>query len=138
MASKSLYAAACTHSVASTHNSSVATLSTSPDGRVAHHKTLGAVLDINGASPCIVLPGVAPGFDDILCASGSKSDHARMFSESLSDFYEEVVINTHNFLFKLTFPPHIGNLFCNLFLEMCLKKMPMSEDKAYLDKEFHI
>eukprot|EP00957_Ditylum_brightwellii_P066038 5009230-Ditylum_brightwellii.AAC.1 len=47
-----------------------------------------------------------------------------MHAESLSDFLEEVPSSTRNFLFKLTFSPHIGSLFCNLFLEMCLKRLP--------------
>eukprot|EP00957_Ditylum_brightwellii_P079696 6059901-Ditylum_brightwellii.AAC.1 len=81
------------------------------------------------------MPTVAPDFEDILQASGLKNDCARMFAESLSNFFEEVAQNTHNFLFKLTFPAHIGNLFCILLLEMCLKKTPMSKDKAFLDKE---
>eukprot|EP00957_Ditylum_brightwellii_P111964 8538546-Ditylum_brightwellii.AAC.1 len=81
------------------------------------------------------MPAVAPDFEDILQASGSKNDCAWMFAESLGNFYEEVAQNTRNFLLKLTFPPHIGNLFCNLLLEMCLQKTPMSEDKAFLDKE---
>ena len=137
-ASKSPHAAACAQSVASVQDATVAMSSTSPDGRVARHKIWGAVLDTSGAAPRIVLPAVLPDFEDILRASGSKNDRARMFAESLSDFYEEVAQNTRDFLFKLTFPPHIGNLFCNLLLEMCLKKTPMSEDKAFLDKEVSV
>eukprot|EP00957_Ditylum_brightwellii_P029344 2218368-Ditylum_brightwellii.AAC.1 len=132
---KDQHAAACAHSVASVQESSVATSSTSPDDRVACHKIWDAALDTSGTSPYIVLPAVAPDFEDILCTTSSKSNCARMFLESLSDFYKEVAVNTCNFLFKITFPLHIGNLFCNLFLEMCLKKLPISEDKAYLDRE---
>eukprot|EP00957_Ditylum_brightwellii_P157464 11984340-Ditylum_brightwellii.AAC.1 len=93
-ASKSPYAAACVQSVASIQDTTVATSSTSPDGRVAHHKIRGAVLDTSGATPCIVMPAVAPDFEDILQASGLKNDRAWMFAESLSDFYEEVAQNT--------------------------------------------
>eukprot|EP00957_Ditylum_brightwellii_P051014 3868526-Ditylum_brightwellii.AAC.1 len=134
-ASKSLHAAACMKSGASIQEASVATLSTSPDGRVACHKIWGTVLDTSSITPCIIMPALAQDFEDILQASGSMNDHARMFAESLSNFYEEMVQNTCDFLFKLTFPSHIGNLFCNLLLEMCLKEMPMSEDKALLEKE---
>eukprot|EP00957_Ditylum_brightwellii_P045623 3461339-Ditylum_brightwellii.AAC.1 len=84
-------------SVASIQDATVATLSTSPDGRVARHKIWGAVLDTRGATPCIVMPVVAPDFEDILQASGLKNDRARMFAESLSDFYEEVAQSTCNF-----------------------------------------
>eukprot|EP00957_Ditylum_brightwellii_P020164 1520917-Ditylum_brightwellii.AAC.1 len=55
-ASKSPRAAACTHSSAFVQDSTAATLSTSPDGRVAHHKMWGVVLDTSGTSPCVVLP----------------------------------------------------------------------------------
>eukprot|EP00957_Ditylum_brightwellii_P195583 14902862-Ditylum_brightwellii.AAC.1 len=103
-ANKSPHAAACTHSSVLVQDSTVATLSTSLEGRVACHKIWGVVLDTCGTSPCIVLPAVAPYFEDILRASGSKSDCIRMFGGSLNDFYEEL-------------------------------KLPMSEDKAYLDKE---
>eukprot|EP00957_Ditylum_brightwellii_P072127 5482969-Ditylum_brightwellii.AAC.1 len=58
MAGKSPHAAVCAHSIAFAHNSSAATLSTSLDGKVACHKVWGAVLDISGTSPCIVLPAV--------------------------------------------------------------------------------
>eukprot|EP00957_Ditylum_brightwellii_P160775 12240024-Ditylum_brightwellii.AAC.1 len=51
MAGKSPHTAACVRSVASTHDSSVATLSTSPDGRVACHKIWGVILDISGTPP---------------------------------------------------------------------------------------
>eukprot|EP00957_Ditylum_brightwellii_P139031 10597200-Ditylum_brightwellii.AAC.1 len=61
-----------------------------------------------------------------------------MFAESLLDFLEEAPSSTRDFLFKFTFPPHIGSLFCNLFLEMCLKKTPLSEDRAFLDNEVSI
>eukprot|EP00957_Ditylum_brightwellii_P042212 3196738-Ditylum_brightwellii.AAC.1 len=61
-----------------------------------------------------------------------------MYAESLSDFLEDVPSSTRDFLFKLTFPPNIGSLFCNLLLEMCLKKTLFSEDRAYLDKEVSI
>eukprot|EP00957_Ditylum_brightwellii_P201083 15323999-Ditylum_brightwellii.AAC.1 len=123
-ASKSLHAAACVQSGASIQDTLVTTASTSPDGRVACYKIWGTVLDTSGTTPCIVMLAVAPDFEDILQASGLKNDCAWMFTESLSNFYEEVVHNTHDFLFKLTFPPHIGNLFCDLLLEMCLKKTP--------------
>eukprot|EP00957_Ditylum_brightwellii_P110018 8392153-Ditylum_brightwellii.AAC.1 len=82
-ASKSPHAAACTHSSASVQDSTVATLSTSLDGRVTCHKIWGAVLDTSGASPCIVLPAVVSDFEDILHASGSKNNCTRMFGESL-------------------------------------------------------
>eukprot|EP00957_Ditylum_brightwellii_P104022 7925346-Ditylum_brightwellii.AAC.1 len=49
-ASKSPHAVACLHSSASAHDYSVATLSTSPDGRVTCHKIFCAVLNISGAS----------------------------------------------------------------------------------------
>eukprot|EP00957_Ditylum_brightwellii_P109261 8334206-Ditylum_brightwellii.AAC.1 len=78
---------------------------------------------------------LSPDFENILQASGLKNDSAWMLAETLSNFYEEVAYSTHDFLFKITFPPHIGNFFCNLSLEMCLKKTPMSEDKSFLDKE---
>eukprot|EP00957_Ditylum_brightwellii_P067957 5159372-Ditylum_brightwellii.AAC.1 len=81
------------------------------------------------------MPAVALDFEDILPASGLKNDHTRMFGESHSNLYEEMVHNTHDFLFKLTFPSHIGNLFCNLLLEMCRKKSPMSKNKVFLDKK---
>eukprot|EP00957_Ditylum_brightwellii_P012020 907048-Ditylum_brightwellii.AAC.1 len=110
-ASKSLHAAACAHSVVSVQDASVATSSTSPEERVAQHNIWGAVLDTSGASPCIVLHAVAPDFEDILCALGSKNDRTRMLAESLNSFYEEMAHNTCNFLFKLTSPPHIGNFF---------------------------
>eukprot|EP00957_Ditylum_brightwellii_P076751 5833780-Ditylum_brightwellii.AAC.1 len=61
-----------------------------------------------------------------------------MYAENLSDFLEEVPSSTRNFLFKLSFPPHIGSLFCNLLLKMCLKKTPWLEDRAFLDKEVSI
>eukprot|EP00957_Ditylum_brightwellii_P128775 9823352-Ditylum_brightwellii.AAC.2 len=61
-----------------------------------------------------------------------------MYAESLPDFLEEVPSSTRDFLFKLTFPLHIGSLFYNLLLGMCLKKMPFSEDRAYLDEEVSI
>eukprot|EP00957_Ditylum_brightwellii_P145406 11073312-Ditylum_brightwellii.AAC.1 len=64
-----------------------------------------------------------------------KSNQVWMYAESLSDFLKEVPSSTRDFLFKLTFPPHNGSLFCNLLLDMCLKKMPLSEDRAFLDKE---
>eukprot|EP00957_Ditylum_brightwellii_P176743 13462048-Ditylum_brightwellii.AAC.1 len=63
--------------------------STSLDGRVVQHKIWGAVLDTSGASPCIVLPAVEFDFKDILRTLGSKNDFARMFAESLNNFYEE-------------------------------------------------
>eukprot|EP00957_Ditylum_brightwellii_P140553 10708420-Ditylum_brightwellii.AAC.1 len=88
-ASKSLHAAACAHSVTSVQYISVAMLSTSPNRRVAQHKIGGAVLDTSGASPHIVLPAVAPDFEDILRTLGSKNDHARMFAESFNNFYEK-------------------------------------------------
>eukprot|EP00957_Ditylum_brightwellii_P116996 8924147-Ditylum_brightwellii.AAC.1 len=44
----------------------VATLSTSPDGKVACHKVWGTVLDTSGTTPCIVMPAVALDFEDIL------------------------------------------------------------------------
>eukprot|EP00957_Ditylum_brightwellii_P015693 1183504-Ditylum_brightwellii.AAC.2 len=94
-ASKSPYDAACTHSSASVQDSIVATLGTSLDGRVACHKLWGAVLGTSVASPCIVLPAVAPDFEDILCASGFKSNHTRIFGESLNDLYEEVAHNPY-------------------------------------------
>eukprot|EP00957_Ditylum_brightwellii_P182150 13877867-Ditylum_brightwellii.AAC.1 len=52
-ASKSPHAAACVQSGASIQDASVATSSTSPDGRVARHKIWGAVLDTSGTTPCI-------------------------------------------------------------------------------------
>eukprot|EP00957_Ditylum_brightwellii_P034274 2599081-Ditylum_brightwellii.AAC.3 len=61
-----------------------------------------------------------------------------MYAESLSDFLEEVPISTRDFLFKLIFPLHIGSLFCNLLLDMCLKKTLFLEDRAFLDKEVSI
>eukprot|EP00957_Ditylum_brightwellii_P009733 733623-Ditylum_brightwellii.AAC.2 len=88
-ASKSPHVATCAQSVASIQDASVATSSTSHDGRVARHKIWGAVLDTSSTTPCIVVPVMAPDFEDILRASGSKNDHARMFAESLSNFYEE-------------------------------------------------
>eukprot|EP00957_Ditylum_brightwellii_P158950 12098090-Ditylum_brightwellii.AAC.1 len=84
------------------------------------------------------MPAVAPCFEDILQASGSKNDCAQMFAEILSNFYEEVVQNTRDFLSKLTFLPHIEKLFCNLLLEMCLKKTSMPGDKVFLDKEVSV
>eukprot|EP00957_Ditylum_brightwellii_P028821 2177478-Ditylum_brightwellii.AAC.1 len=93
------------------------------------------MLDTHGTTPCFVMPAVALDFKNILQASGSKNDRAQMLAESLNNFYEEVAHNICDFLFKLTFPPHIGNLFCNLLLEMCLNKSPMSKDKAFLDKK---
>eukprot|EP00957_Ditylum_brightwellii_P073719 5602032-Ditylum_brightwellii.AAC.1 len=92
---------------ASIQDASVITSRTSPEGRVACHKIWGTVLDTSDTTPCIVMPAVAPDFEDILQASGLKNDHAQMFVESLSNFYEEVAQNTHDFLFKLTFLPHI-------------------------------
>eukprot|EP00957_Ditylum_brightwellii_P147549 11236518-Ditylum_brightwellii.AAC.3 len=61
-----------------------------------------------------------------------------MFAKSLADFFEEVPRRTRDFLFKLTFPPHIGFLFCNLLLEMCHKKTPLLEYRAFLNKEVSI
>eukprot|EP00957_Ditylum_brightwellii_P064300 4879170-Ditylum_brightwellii.AAC.1 len=61
-----------------------------------------------------------------------------MYSENLLELLEEVPGSTRDFLFKFTFPPHIGSLFCNLLQEMCLKKMLLSEDRAFLDKEVSI
>eukprot|EP00957_Ditylum_brightwellii_P135282 10315347-Ditylum_brightwellii.AAC.1 len=92
--SKSLYAATCVQSGVSIQDASVATLNTSPDGRVAHQKIWGAVLETSSTTSCIVMPAVALNFEDILQASGSKNDCAWMFTESLSDFYEEVAQNT--------------------------------------------
>eukprot|EP00957_Ditylum_brightwellii_P130828 9979845-Ditylum_brightwellii.AAC.1 len=62
---------------ASIQDASVTTLSTSPDGRVAHHKIWGIVLDTSGNTPCIVMPAVALEFKGILKASGSKNEHTR-------------------------------------------------------------
>eukprot|EP00957_Ditylum_brightwellii_P127471 9720381-Ditylum_brightwellii.AAC.1 len=93
-ASKSPHAAMCVQSGTSIQDASVATSITSLDSRVACHKIWGAVLDTSGTTPHIVRPAVAPNFKDILQASGLKSDHARMFTESLSNFYEEVAQNT--------------------------------------------
>eukprot|EP00957_Ditylum_brightwellii_P196359 14960771-Ditylum_brightwellii.AAC.1 len=92
--SKSLHAAACMQSGASIQDASVATLSTSPDDRVACHKIWDAVLVTSGTTLCIVMPVVALDFKDIMQASGSKNDCAWMFTESLSNFYEEVEQNT--------------------------------------------
>eukprot|EP00957_Ditylum_brightwellii_P196369 14961692-Ditylum_brightwellii.AAC.1 len=64
---------------------------------MACHKIWGAVLDTSGATPRIVMPAVAPDFEDILRALGLKNDCAQMFAESLSNFYEEVAQNTHDF-----------------------------------------
>eukprot|EP00957_Ditylum_brightwellii_P191437 14575373-Ditylum_brightwellii.AAC.1 len=61
-----------------------------------------------------------------------------MCDKSLANFLEELPSSTRDFLFKLTFPPHIGSLFCNLLLEMCLKKMPLLEERAFLNKEVRI
>eukprot|EP00957_Ditylum_brightwellii_P022039 1662534-Ditylum_brightwellii.AAC.1 len=61
---------------ASIQDASVATSSTFPDSRVAHHKIWGAVLDTCGTTPRIVMPAVAPDFEDILRASGLKNDRA--------------------------------------------------------------
>eukprot|EP00957_Ditylum_brightwellii_P169660 12913680-Ditylum_brightwellii.AAC.1 len=82
---------------ASIQDASVATSSTSPDGRVACYKIWGTVLDKNSTTPCIVMPAVATDFEDILQASGPKNDRAWMFAESLSNFYEEVAQNNRNF-----------------------------------------
>eukprot|EP00957_Ditylum_brightwellii_P121561 9270784-Ditylum_brightwellii.AAC.1 len=76
-ASKSPHTAVCVQSGASIQDASVATLSTSPDGRVACHKIWGTVLDTSSTTPCIVMPAVALDIEDILQASGSKNDHAR-------------------------------------------------------------
>eukprot|EP00957_Ditylum_brightwellii_P014185 1068019-Ditylum_brightwellii.AAC.1 len=54
------------------------------------------------------------------------------------NFLEEVPSSTRDFLLNLTFPPHIGSLFCNFILEMCLKKMLFLEDRAFLHKEVSI
>eukprot|EP00957_Ditylum_brightwellii_P204185 15338042-Ditylum_brightwellii.AAC.1 len=80
------HAPVCVYSITSVQDSSVATLSTSPDGRVACHKIWGAVLDTSIASPRVVLPAIVPDFEDILHATGSKSDCTKMFTESLSNF----------------------------------------------------
>eukprot|EP00957_Ditylum_brightwellii_P083102 6317485-Ditylum_brightwellii.AAC.1 len=76
-ASKSPYTATCVQSGASIQDTSVATLSISPDGRVARHKIWGTVLDTSCTTPCIVMPVVALGFEDILRASGSKNGQHR-------------------------------------------------------------
>eukprot|EP00957_Ditylum_brightwellii_P054720 4146146-Ditylum_brightwellii.AAC.1 len=61
-----------------------------------------------------------------------------MFAKSLADFLEEVPSSTRDFLFKLTFLPHIGSLFYHLCLEMYLKKVLLLENRAFLDKKVSI
>eukprot|EP00957_Ditylum_brightwellii_P141189 10757074-Ditylum_brightwellii.AAC.1 len=61
-----------------------------------------------------------------------------MYAESFSEFLEEVPSSKRDFLFNPAFPPHIGSFFCNLLLEMCLKKMLFLKGRAYLDKEVSI
>eukprot|EP00957_Ditylum_brightwellii_P176220 13418198-Ditylum_brightwellii.AAC.1 len=86
----------------------------------------------------LIVGALSQDFEEILRMAGSKSNPAWMYAESLSDFLEEVPSSTKDFLFKLTFLPHIGSLFCNLLLEMCLKKTPLLEDRAFLGKEVSI
>eukprot|EP00957_Ditylum_brightwellii_P062699 4758436-Ditylum_brightwellii.AAC.1 len=113
--------------------------STFPDNRAVHHKIWGStILTASESSKQVKLGVLSQYFEEILRTTGSKSDRAQMFAKSLADFLEEVPSSTRSFLFKLTFPLHIGFLFCNLLLEMCLKKTPLSEDRAFLDKKVSI
>eukprot|EP00957_Ditylum_brightwellii_P170265 12961386-Ditylum_brightwellii.AAC.1 len=98
--------------------------STSPGGRVAQQRIWGSTfVSVNNGIKQVKLGVLSQDFEEILRTTGSKSNQAQMYTESLSDFLEEVPSSTRDFLFKLIFPPHIGSLFCNLLLEMCLKKM---------------
>eukprot|EP00957_Ditylum_brightwellii_P065763 4988751-Ditylum_brightwellii.AAC.1 len=115
---------------------SAATHSMSPDGRMAQHRTWGSTLvTASNGTKQVKLGDLSHDFEEILHATDLKSNQAQMYAESLSDFLEEVPSSTRDFLFKLTFPPHIGSLFCNLLLKMCLKKTLLLEDRAFLDKE---
>eukprot|EP00957_Ditylum_brightwellii_P119884 9148199-Ditylum_brightwellii.AAC.1 len=110
--------------------------STSPDGRVAQHRIWGSTLvTASNGTKQVKFGALSQDFEEILRATGLKSNQALMYAESLSDFLEEVPSSARDFLFKLPFPPHIGSLFCNLLLEMCLKKTPFLEDRTYLDEE---
>eukprot|EP00957_Ditylum_brightwellii_P083649 6358280-Ditylum_brightwellii.AAC.1 len=115
------------------------TNSTSPGGRVAQHKIWGpSIVAASDGSKQVKPATFLQDCEDILCATGSKSSRAWMSAESLANFCEEVPSSTWDLLFKLIFPPHIGSLFCNLLLEMFLKKISLLEERAFLDKEVNI